>query len=293
MKRITTLLLLIIVMLNLSKGQKPNSDNILLIQHDEYSKCEIIKIDSKKVVPYRTICDEIMINVDDFSEYFPIKKVFYYDGLVHLTSNDKILLWEYANIKSIDTLPYLSSKIKINEILNDSIIKIQFNNKSIELAPNDFIVDSIIFIKKEKNKRVRHTTIISIKNFGLIEKKNVIDNKDWKIRSKAIGLDAPTVVDIMPEFEGGWNEFLNYLNNHIEYPILNKSERTNTSFFVEFIIDENGEITMTRVIRSINQTFDMNVIEVLEKMPKWKPGMHNGKPVAVKIELPIDIDLSD
>src|SRR5690606_3930671 len=128
------------------------------------------------------------------------------------------------------------------------------------LSPNKIIVDTIILTKKEKNKLVKYSTIISLENLGLIEKKNVIDNKDWKTRSLELGLNAPTLVEVVPEFEGGESEFIKYMTEHIEYPALDSSKSINTKLVIEFIIDEKGEITMTRILRSINPAFDNHVM---------------------------------
>lgn len=293
MKRLTTILILLSISTIQGFSQHSHNDMILLINYNEYSSCKVVEIDGQKVDPNKHFCGEIPAIVDDFSKFFTIKRVFYYDGNIDLSKNDFILFWDYDVKKQIDSLPFSYSKVKINEIINDTILKIKFNDKSIELAPNENKIDTIFLTKKEKNKLVRYTSIISIENLGLIEKKNVIGNKDWKTRSLELGLDAPTFVEVMPEFEGGQGEFLKYLTEHIEYPTLDSSKSINTKLVIEFVIDKKGEITMTRILRSINPTFDNHVVEVLKNMPKWNPGMNEGKTVAVKMILPLNIELKE
>jgi len=272
-------------------SQQSDIDMILLIDYNEYTSCKVVEIDGQKVDPNKHFCGDIPHISDDFSEFFPIKRVFYYDGDVDLKKNDLILLWDYDVKIQIDSLPFTYSKVKIKSILNDTILKIQFNDKPIDLTPNEIKTETITVTKKEKNKLVKYTTTISIENLGLVEKKYVIGNKDWKVRSYELGLDAPTFVEVKPEFEGGQSEFLKYLTEHIEYPSLDSSENINTKLVIEFIVNEEGEITMTRILRSINPSFDNHVIEVLKNMPKWKPGMNNGKFVPVKMVIPINIEL--
>jgi TonB family protein len=293
MKRLTTVLIFLCILTIQSFSQEPDIAKILLIDYNEYTTCEVVEIDGQKVNPNKYSCEEISVDVDDFSEFFPLKKVFYYDGEAELTKNDIILFWDYDLKKEIDSLPFSYSKIIINEISNDTILKIQFDTKPIDLAPDEFVSDTIILTKKEKNKLLKYTTIISIRNLGLIENKNVIDNKDWKTKSLELSLDAPTFVEVMPEFEGGKSEFLKYLTEHIKYPPIDSSKNINTKLVIEFIIDETGKITMTRILRSIDTNFDKHVVEVLENMPKWKPGINEGKPVAVKMILPINIEMKE
>ena len=291
MKRLTTILIFLSILTIQGFSQQSEIDMILLVDYNENVSCEVVEVDGQKVDPNKHFCGEIPYISDDFSEFFPIKRVFYYDGDVDLTKNDFILLWDYDVKIQIDSLPFTYSKVKIKSILNDTILKIQFNDKPIDLTPNEIKTETITVTKKEKNKLVKYTTTISIENLGLVEKKYVIGNKDWKVRSYELGLDAPTFVEVMPEFEGGQSEFLKYLTEHIEYPSLDSSENINTKLVIEFIVNEEGEITMTRILRSINPSFDNHVIEVLKNMPKWKPGMNNGKFVPVKMVIPINIEL--
>ena len=50
---------------------------------------------------------------------------------------------------------------------------------------------------------------------------------------------------------------------------------------VKFVVDKDGTITGINVEQSGGQIFDNEVIRVMKKMPAWKPGMQNGKNVAV------------
>jgi protein TonB len=41
------------------------------------------------------------------------------------------------------------------------------------------------------------------------------------------------------------------------------------------------------VVQSAGAVFDNEVIRVLKKMPKWKPAIQNGQPVAVTFTQPV------
>ena len=289
--KITILIFLSILSINCFSQQPNNVDWILLIDYNEYTFCEVLEIDGQKVDPKKHFCDKISATVDDFSEFFPIKRVFYYDGEVEITDNDIILFWDYDLKKQIDSLSFTYSRIKIENIKNDSILKILLNNKQMYLSPNEVKKDTIVLTKKEKNKLVKYTIFITVENLGLIKNENVIDNKDWKIKSFELRLDAPITADVMPEFKGGMLEFQKYLTDKIGNATLSNSEITDTKLFVQFIIDEKGDVTMVRILRGINQEINKQVKVAIENMPKWKPGMTDDEVVPVRMVIPINIEV--
>lgn len=287
------MILLTLLAINCKGQSQIYSDKnfILLVDYNEYTSCKVLEVDGKKVDHKKQFCSAFSGIVDDFSEYFPIKKVFYYDGELELKGNEMILFWDYDFKKAIDSLPFSYSKVIIKTLLNDSTITINLKGKELILRPNEIYNDTNQIITKEENKLLEYTTYFSIENIGLIRKENVIDNKKWEYKRKELKLDAPTTAEIMPEFEGGMNEFQKYLIENIKYPVIGDVETINTKLFIEFIIDEKGNVSMSRVIRSINPTIDNNVLEIISKMPKWKPGMNNGVAVPVKMIIPINIEL--
>ena len=62
--------------------------------------------------------------------------------------------------------------------------------------------------------------------------------------------------------------------------------------FVEFIINRNGDLSDLKVIRGIGAGCDEEAVRVLA-LTKWEPGKQRGKPVRVKMILPIHFRLSN
>lgn len=272
-------------------SQGTPNDMILLIRYAEETECKILKTDNY-VDADKYHCDEIYEEIDDFSEFFPKEKVFYYDGEIELIPNDKILFWEYGYNKIISELPFKYSDLKIDSLLTSGTIIIQIEKKQFELAVHCSFTDTIKKTEVRNQQTVLYKKIISLENLGLIEKKNIIDNKTWETQKYKLGLDALLLVEVMPVFQGGSGNLLEYLTERIEYPtVLENSEMMNTKIYIEFIINEIGDIEKIKVLRSINPSFDKHVCDILQNMPKWTPGMQDGKPVPVKMILPINIDI--
>ena len=57
--------------------------------------------------------------------------------------------------------------------------------------------------------------------------------------------------------------------------------------FIQFVIERDGSITDVKVARGVDASLDKEAVRVVQSMPKWKPGMQDGKTVRVKYTVPI------
>jgi len=56
---------------------------------------------------------------------------------------------------------------------------------------------------------------------------------------------------------------------------------------VQFVVGKDGKLTDVTVIRGIGGGCDEEAIRVVRNAPKWNAGKQRGKPVRVKMVLPI------
>jgi protein TonB len=61
--------------------------------------------------------------------------------------------------------------------------------------------------------------------------------------------------------------------------------------FVNFVVDQNGNIADVKVLRGIGGGCDEEAIRVIKSMPKWTPGKQNGRTVKVSFNVPISFTL--
>ena len=60
-----------------------------------------------------------------------------------------------------------------------------------------------------------------------------------------------------------------------------------------FIVDKDGELKDISVHQGTKSSeLNNEVLRVIKKMPRWEPGEQNGKPVRVKLILPIRFDVN-
>lgn len=96
------------------------------------------------------------------------------------------------------------------------------------------------------------------------------------------------VVEVMPEFPGGSLELMKFISTNLYYPKeCDHIEEIHGRIIIQFKVLEDGSISNPKVIRGIHPKLDEAAIEVINKMPKWKPGMMHGKPIATSYTIPI------
>lgn len=97
-------------------------------------------------------------------------------------------------------------------------------------------------------------------------------------------------LDILPEFPGGNNALNEFIVSNLNYP-KNENEKEGI-VYASFDVLEDGTITNIYIIKSLDkETFDKEVISVLNKMPKWIPAKKDNKPMKHKMTLPFRFEL--
>jgi protein TonB len=105
--------------------------------------------------------------------------------------------------------------------------------------------------------------------------------------------DFFVLVEDMPVFQGGGTEqFRNYIQSRIEYPKIAMENGVSGTVYVSFIVDKKGNYSEISILRSVDTSLDNAVLEAISKAPKWTPGMQRGKPVNVKMSIPVKFILN-
>ncbi|MGZ5303498.1 MAG: TonB family protein, partial [Bacteroidia bacterium] len=94
------------------------------------------------------------------------------------------------------------------------------------------------------------------------------------------------IVEQMPEFPGGQAAMFEFFKNNIQYPKAAIEAGVQGTVYVSMIIKSNCKIDDAKIIKSIPQ-LDAEALRLIKLMPDWIPGKQRGKPVDVKINLPV------
>ena len=95
------------------------------------------------------------------------------------------------------------------------------------------------------------------------------------------------VVEVMPQFPGGQIAMMKYIMENMKYPEQAMKEGIQGRVTVRFIVEKDGSISDVKPVLSVHPLLNKEAVRVVESMPKWTPGKHNGKPVRVRFNLPV------
>ena len=95
------------------------------------------------------------------------------------------------------------------------------------------------------------------------------------------------IVEKDPVLIGG----IGNLQKKVEYPDLARRANIQGRVFLQFIVNEKGEVENPRVTRGIGGGCNEAALEALIKYAKFEPGMQGGRPVSVQYSLSIRFQL--
>ena len=95
------------------------------------------------------------------------------------------------------------------------------------------------------------------------------------------------VAEVMPQYPGGPNEMMKYIQENIKYPQSAKANKIEGRVYVTFVVEKDGSITNAAVMRGIDKECDAEALRVVASMPKWTPGQHKGEVVRTQFTIPI------
>jgi protein TonB len=99
-------------------------------------------------------------------------------------------------------------------------------------------------------------------------------------------------VEEMPSPKGGYEAFYKFVQKNLNYPSQARRRDISGKVFVDFVVNERGDLVDIRILKGIGSGCDEEVLRIMNKAPKWNPGKQRGKPVRVKQVLPIEFRLN-
>ena len=100
-------------------------------------------------------------------------------------------------------------------------------------------------------------------------------------------------VDIMPEYQGGTNEMVNFIGKNLKYPEQAVKANVIGKVIVKIIIEKDGSVNSVSFLKGIGFGCDEEAMRVVKLMPKWTAGKQNGRNVRVKFTIPVFFKLDD
>ena len=99
-------------------------------------------------------------------------------------------------------------------------------------------------------------------------------------------------VEEMPGIEGGNKALKDYIAQY-PYPQCGLEANIEGIVVLQFIVEKDGSISGTQVIRSPDQCLSTAAVDYFNKLSGWKPGKFNEEIVACLFTLPIEYNISE
>ncbi|RFZ81764.1 TonB family protein [Mucilaginibacter terrenus] len=143
-----------------------------------------------------------------------------------------------------------------------------------------------------KKVRVQYAVPIS---FSLAEEKTPVKTSATVDEIKidpAPDNEVFTAVEEQPTFPGGQAALFNYIRSNIHYPAEARKNNIQGRVITSFVVGKDGKIFNAKVLRGIGYGADEEAVRLINAMPRWRPGIQNGRTVQVQYTIPILFSLT-
>lgn len=101
--------------------------------------------------------------------------------------------------------------------------------------------------------------------------------------------------EVQPQFPGGPEAMIKFLQEHLRYPELAAKNGIEGSVAVTFVVDEDGNVLRPTGKMDLPNDSQRPLVEeaerVVKSMPKWVPAQHKGKKVRCSLCIPVNFKL--
>ena len=100
------------------------------------------------------------------------------------------------------------------------------------------------------------------------------------------------IVEDQPEPKEGMGAFFSYIQQNLTYPAQAKEQGVEGKVYIEFVVAKDGSLEDVKAVKGIGAGCDEEALRVIKSASAWNAGSIDGKPVKVKMILPITFKLS-
>lgn len=96
-----------------------------------------------------------------------------------------------------------------------------------------------------------------------------------------------------PMFPGGQTEMYKFFKKNIKYPEAEKKAGIQGTVYVKFTVWTDGTLTGSKILKGVSggPGLEVEALRLVSIMPKWTPGIKNGKVTYMHYSLPIKFQL--
>ncbi|MCH7415147.1 energy transducer TonB [Belliella sp. R4-6] len=127
-----------------------------------------------------------------------------------------------------------------------------------------------------------------------------VDTKDELVIQDIEITDTPIIEDADEIFEfvesaptpvGGMSAWNKYLQKNLKYPTPARRMGIEGTVTVVFVVNTDGSLQDIEILRGLDGGCNEEAIRVIKNAPSWQPGKQRGRPVRVRMRMPIKFKL--
>jgi protein TonB len=99
-----------------------------------------------------------------------------------------------------------------------------------------------------------------------------------------------TIAEEMPELVGGMHGLYKFIGKNLK---VTKECAPFEKIWFTFIVDRDGNVRDLDVLKGFEGECKTRFLEQLSQFPSWTPGKRRGKPVCVKMVMPMYLELAE
>lgn len=116
---------------------------------------------------------------------------------------------------------------------------------------------------------------------------SVTDENENTSESSVVDNKVYSVVEQMPNFPGGEAALLEYICANLKYPQSALEQGTQGTVMLRFVVTGTGDIGEVQILKGLDPDCDDEAKRVVKSLPKFNPGMQQGRPVSVWYTAPV------
>ena len=171
-----------------------------------------------------------------------------------------------------------------------------------EIKPVDKYKDMIALVQKPQEQKSEKVKVVDkevemappvdldTEKQQVQEQTDTTQNATKAVSPRPTDMDNPLnfrIVEDLPQFPGGAMELMKWLTANLKYPQKAQKRKVEGKVIVQFIVAADGTMTNLKVVKALDPACDNEALRVMKMMPKWKPGMQDGKPCRTMVCIPI------
>jgi protein TonB len=114
-----------------------------------------------------------------------------------------------------------------------------------------------------------------------------------RVKKPAASDSVYTIVQQMPEYPGGYNAMIYYVQRSVRYPASAIEKGLQGTVFLTFIVNADGSISDACIVKGVPACpeCDAEALRMVKTLPFFRPGFNNGNAVRTKFNLPVKFSL--